>query len=235
MLILRGYDLCLSVEIAAIASAGVALILVIFISVLYLVRRKSKWKLHLLHDHRPVTSATPLSPSRQSEINRETFTAFGFGATRMVSLPHIQAQITSYNPSTAQTSLVTPTNSSYNGKKQKLTKALKDIGCPSPASGRRKSEELVVITYKDGLRKLGIDPSGEAHRPHHILYPEEYDNTEEIALFEPQIKGRMDSPRAKPGRDRGVGRVAPPTLESTWLPSYYHSPDSGKINDTVYE
>lgn len=210
-----------------------ALILLIFASVLYLVRRKSKRQLQSLRDHRPVTSATPLSPSRQSEFNRETF--FGFGATGMVSLPHIQAQIAS-SPSTAQTSLVTPTNSSHNGKKQKLKKArLGDMGHSSPESGRRKSEELVVITYEDGLRKLGIDPSGEVHRPNHILYPEDYDDTEEIAVFEPQMKGRVDSPRAKLGRDRGAGRVAPPALESTWLPSYYHSSNSGEINDAVYE
>lgn len=210
-----------------------ALVLLIFASVLYLVRRKSKRQLQSLRDHRPVTSATPLSPSRQSEFNRETF--FGFGATGMVSLPHIQAQIAS-SPSTAQTSLVTPTNSSHNGKKQKLKKArLGDMGHSSPESGRRKSEELVVITYEDGLRKLGIDPSGEVHRPNHILYPEDYDDTEEIAVFEPQMKGRVDSPRAKLGRDRGAGRVAPPALESTWLPSYYHSSNSGEINDAVYE
>lgn len=210
-----------------------ALVLLVFASVLYLVRRKSKRQLQSLRDHRPVTSATPLSPSRQSEFNRETF--FGFGATGMVSLPHIQAQIAS-SPSTAQTSLVTPTNSSHNGKKQKLKKArLGDMGRSSPESGRRKSEELVVITYEDGLRKLGIDPSGEVHRPNHILYPEDYDDTEEIAVFEPQMKGRVDSPRAKPGRDRGAGRVPPPALESTWLPSYYHSSNSGEINDAVYE
>lgn len=72
-------------------------------------------------------------------------------------------------------------------------------------------------------------------RPQHILYPEEYYDTKETTIFEPQLDGRVDSPRATtPGRDRGAGRVAPPALESTWLPSYYHSPNSGQINDAAY-
>ncbi|ADV20315.1 hypothetical protein I305_01045 [Cryptococcus gattii E566] len=220
-------------EIAAIASAGIALVLVIFVSVIYLVRKKSRRKLHSLRDHRSVTSTAALSGSHQSEFNRETFTTFGFGATGLASLPHIQAPTTS-SPSTAQTLLMTLTNSSPNGKKQKLTKVLRDIGSCSAESGRRNTEELVVITYEDGLRKLGIDPNGQMPRPQHILYPEEYHDNKETAMFEPQIDGRVDSPRAKSGRDRGAGRVAPPALESTWLPSYYHLPNSGQINDAAY-
>lgn len=209
----------------------------VFVSVIYLFRRKTRRKLHSLRDHRSVTSTVtstaPTSGTHQSEFNRETFTTFGFGATGLASLPHIQAQTTS-RPSTAQTLLMTPTNSSPNGKKQKLTKVLRDIGRCSAESGRLNSEDLVVITYEDGLRKLGIDPNGQMPRPQHILYPEEFDDTKEIAKFEPQINGGVDSPRAKPGRDRGAGRVAPPALEGTWLPSYYHSPNSGQINDAAY-
>lgn len=200
---------------------------------IYLVRRKSRRKLHSLRDHRSITSTAPLSGTHQSEFNRETFTTFGFGATGLASLPHIQAPTTS-SPSTAQTLLMTPTNSSPNGKKQKLTKVLSNIGRCSAESRRRNSEDLVVITYEDGLRKLGIDPNGQMPHPQHILYPEEFDDAKETAMFEPQINRGMDSPRAKPGRDRGAGRVAPPALESTWLPSYYHSPNSGQINDAAY-
>lgn len=58
------------------------------------------------------------------------------------------------------------------------------MGCFSLESGRWKSEELVVIIYEDGLWKFGIDFSGEVYCFNYILYLEDYDDMEEIVVFE---------------------------------------------------
>ncbi|WVQ72441.1 hypothetical protein IAR50_001993 [Cryptococcus sp. DSM 104548] len=216
-------------QIAAIGFASIAVILVITVIIYHFIRRKkpnARTSSSSSH-HSPTSSTAPLSPSqRHSHVIRGTISTFGgLGSTTNV-LAHAQT------PSTVETALVRPsTGRGYTSSK--LRKMMIGVGGGSggkqlsPGGAKNQSAKLVVITYEDGLRKLGIDPSSAQPRPHHILYPEYDDETGGTRSSGsggdgPIVGTTVDSPRTNPGRDRG--KRPPPALESTWLPSYYHAP-----------
>jgi hypothetical protein len=72
----------------------------------------------------------------------------------------------------------------------------------SPIVLRPESEEMIVVTYEEGLAKLGLV------RPHHILYPNEHGPTEPLAFEETRQAYPVVSPRAVTGRTglRGTER-----------------------------
>ncbi|ODN82103.1 hypothetical protein L202_02412 [Cryptococcus amylolentus CBS 6039] len=145
-------------------------------------------------------------------------TTSGLGSATNILTQNARTPLTP-TPSTGQTVLVTPsTGGGFHGSSKLRRMMIGAGGGKSLPADKHESAELVVITYEDGLRKLGIDPSGGQPHPHHILYPE-YDESE---MDNGSPVRAVDSPRAKPGRDRG--KAPPPALESTWLPSYYHKP-----------
>ncbi|WVQ80779.1 hypothetical protein IAT38_002884 [Cryptococcus sp. DSM 104549] len=226
-------------QVAAIASASLAVSLIAFVIIYRLFRRATRNRPSTSsHRRRSPSPTTPYSPSR-TDVNRSSFTTFGFGPAQTVSgFPRTQTPIAP-SPSTGQTTLVTPSTGGGMGYgKQKLKKGvLGGMGGKSPIEDPRRpqSEEMIVVTYEDGLRKLGIDPDGDRPRPHHILYPEDDDDPETMAAYDyerQQVQVQaVDSPRAIPGRGgaagagQGLGGKVP---ESTWLPSYYNSPHSGR-------
>ncbi|TYJ55972.1 hypothetical protein B9479_003357 [Cryptococcus floricola] len=195
-------------QIAAIVSASIAVILIIFVVFYRLYRRRQRGTRASAH-HSPTSSTSPLSPSqhsRSASVRGTSMTTSGLGSATNVLTQNARTPIAP-TPSTGQTVLVTPsTGGGYGSSKLKKMMIGAGGGKSSPAD-KHESAELVVITYEDGLRKLGIDPNGGQPHPHHILYPEydegEMDNGSQVRA--------VDSPRAKPGRDRG--KAPPPALE----------------------
>ncbi|WVO16194.1 hypothetical protein L204_103865 [Cryptococcus depauperatus] len=196
--------------IAAIVSAAVAITLILFVVVYRLVRRSKQHSTSSQHSTR-ATSPLSLGPS----VFKETISTPGFSHT---ATTHLRSQTPiAPSPSTGQTTLVTPNSTASHGKHKMKKIDSKSLG----GLLRPESSEMVVITYEEGLRKLGIN-FDNGSRPHHILYPE-YDDTDSTEGFESQSQA-VDSPRTRPGRDRIGGKGVPAALESTWLPSYYHTP-----------
>jgi hypothetical protein len=155
---------------------------------------------------------------------------------------------------------VTPTPSSGGGKLKKL--AIRGV---TPEAERAEveegDEELVVVTYEEGLAKLGmVDGLGVEGRPHHILYPDPppFEEVARMEVFSPGSGGSGE--RSIPGRtglrtgngkwgerlkDGREGRIKPPridaggesglqrngTVQSAWLPSYYHTNNQGRVQE----
>lgn len=138
----------------------------------------------------------------------ETYTTWGFGYPSSSEYPPIAP-----SPSTGQTTLVTPTSAngkikrgwfgrldtvdtsspkSKSSKKSSSTKGQKDTR--PPAVLRPESQEMIMVTYEEGLAKLGLG------RPHHILYPESVGQDEPPAFEETRQAYPSISPRAVPGR-----------------------------------
>ena len=278
------------VEIAAIGTASLALILVVVVITRTVIKRCTR-----------LTSPIHLSPSSSSSRNRsrnvtpvarrpETFTTWGFGYPSHAFPSEYPAIAPS--PSTGQTTLVTPTSArvkkGWFGRTEAespRSKLTAKAGRPKvshkevviPMTSRPESEEMIMVTYEEGLAKLGLG------RPHHILYPG--DPSDPPAFEETRQAYPSVSPRGVPGRsglrperdvperrgervtsaervrewarsplnrvsvtastlDSGVtrpgvagvgagyqhdtragGQYGRPTHQSTWLPSYYHTPD----------
>ncbi|WWD17280.1 hypothetical protein CI109_101720 [Kwoniella shandongensis] len=224
------------IVIAAIASGVVAVLLAITFTLYRLLHRnrRSHSALESKSPETQISLATTIRPGDRSSV-----ATFGFvhypNSERGLITPSSMGGTTLVTPSTA-----TPTSQSA------ISKRLKKAGVGVGAGGvltKRESEDMVVITYEDGLRKMGINPESN-RKPHHILFPE-YDTAQEgdeVNLTPPGIPGReedgvawgrvggIDSPRLVPGRigspridagaDQKGGGNNP--LESTWLPSYYH-------------
>jgi len=185
--------------------------------------------------------------SRRSE-RRGTFTTWGFGHPG--AAPFI-AQGADYppiapSPSTGQTTLVTPTSGSTGkvttkGWFSRNTEGIKaniinnnkqsarDPHARSPIVLRPESEEMVVVTYEEGLMKLGLG------RPHQILSPEGNEpgrngNGEADRGSADSLQVRQAYPvagsRIKPGRGaHGAQNPVRSPHHSTWLPTYYHTPE----------
>lgn len=167
--------ICL-VEIAAIASAAVAVLLVIIVLIHYITKRIKRHRASRPHTQTLSPTHLNLPSSSSSSRNcpeerdrRGTFTTWGFGFPAPTEYPPIAP-----SPSTGTTTLVTPSSDRTRLKKGFWGSVSKEVSSgtkPSPGTEGRspivlrpQSEEMVFVTYEEGLAKLGM-----AQRPHHIL------------------------------------------------------------------
>ena len=128
------------------------------------------------------------------------------------------------SPSTGHTTLVTPSS----GRLKKPSKAGGVGEIQSPIVLRPGSEEMVTVTYEEGLAKLGLD------RPpvHHMV---ESDPPGFMASNGPVFEEIEVSPRRRGGRTgrRAIMEAGRGRESSNWLPSYY-APDPRR-RDVVRE
>lgn len=246
------------VSIAAIATASVAILLVLVVTMIYIKRRIRRRDTSPRYSTRhPATASSRhfrtartrpdsripnLTPRRLDR--RETFTTWGFGypgAAPSIA-PEARYPPIAPSPSTGQTTLVTPTSSSTGkaAKKGWFARTVvadrgegdtKDhvgdglVDARSPIVLRPESEEMVVVTYEEGLMKLGLA------RPHHILYSE---NSAQTTNSGAGTRGREGAP----ARLEDIG-VRPPISQSSaertreWAQSPLHRAGTGTFSQPV--
>ena len=224
------------VSIAAIATASVAVLLVLLVTTLYLSRRirrrgspgtsasrqlSAQPSRHFRSaDGRALPHAPNLTPTRPDR--RGTFTTWGFGYPGAApSVAHgAEYPPIAPSPSTGQTTLVTPTSSTGKAAKKGWFALARGKGdneefmadqyARSPIVLQPESEEMVVVTYEEGLMKLGLS------RPHHIIHS---DTRAETNTSAGGVQARQGlpyapaSPRPSPGRGPGNDRTMPRGLE----------------------
>ncbi|KAK4687844.1 hypothetical protein P7C73_g2263, partial [Tremellales sp. Uapishka_1] len=121
------------------------------------------------------------------------------------------------SPSTAQTMLVTPSSSSSSSR-SKLKKSFPSPAQHSPILLRPASSDMIMVTYEDGLRKMGRTPP-----PPQTPLPDSYAPPQPRHVHPSEMSPEYSSPRREIlGRSPLLTKTV---ATSAWLPSYYHQGD----------
>lgn len=190
-------------------------------------RRSTQDNLSPSHVNLP-SAASSRHKTRQTQEDRDRrgpFTTWGFGFPAPTDYPPIAP-----SPSTGITTLVTP-NSDRSKLKKGFFGGIKNgsngskssirpspvVETRSPIVLRPQSEEMVMVTYEEGLAKLGLA------QPHHILYmdpnpdPPAFDEARQAYPVAPAPVAQVaNSPRGIPGRS---GRRSHAQRQSATHPS----------------